>query len=44
VDALPANTHLRVLVYGDNALSEAFTRERLLPAVRANAWLEAMIE
>jgi hypothetical protein len=44
VDALPANTHLRVLVYGDNDITEAFERERLLPAVRANPWLEAKLE
>jgi hypothetical protein len=44
VDALPSNTHLRLLVYGDNAITEAFERERLLPAVRANAWLEAKLE
>jgi hypothetical protein len=43
-DALPANTHLRVLVYGDNDITEAFERERLLPAVRANPWLEAKLE
>jgi hypothetical protein len=41
VDALPANTHLRVLNCRDNRLSDAFTHERLLPAVRANPWLEA---
>jgi hypothetical protein len=44
VDALPANTHLRVLRCNYNGSSEAFKRERLLPAVRANAWLEAKIE
>jgi hypothetical protein len=44
VDALPANTHLRVLDCRHNFLSEPFKHERLLPAVRANAWLEAMIE
>jgi hypothetical protein len=43
VDALPANTHLRVLGCGSNRMSEAFKLERLLPAVRANAWL-AMID
>jgi hypothetical protein len=40
VDALPANTHLRVLDCRYNQLSEAFKRERLLPAVRANPWLK----
>jgi hypothetical protein len=44
VDALPGNTHLRVLVYGDNAITDAFERDRLLPAVRANPWLEAKDE
>jgi hypothetical protein len=43
VDALPANTHLRVLVYGENDTTDAFERERLLPAVRANPWLEAKL-
>ncbi len=41
VDALPHNTHLRVLDCSVNELSEAFKRDRLLPVVRANAWLEA---
>jgi hypothetical protein len=44
LDALAGNTHLRVLHCRFNGLSEAFKRERLLPAVRANAWLEAKIE
>jgi hypothetical protein len=45
VDALPANTHLRVLDCRNNPLlSDAFMRERLLPAVRANPWLEATVE
>jgi hypothetical protein len=44
VDALPSNTHLRVLDCGNNGVSEAFMRERLLPAVRANPWLEAKLE
>jgi hypothetical protein len=43
VDSLPANTHLRVLKCGRNELSEAFMRDRLLPAVRANAWLQATV-
>jgi hypothetical protein len=43
-DALPANTHLRVLHCRVNGLSEAFMLERLLPAVRANAWLEALVD
>jgi hypothetical protein len=41
VDALPQNTHLRSLECRMNHLSEAFKRDRLLPAVRANAWLQA---
>ncbi len=39
-DALPQNTHLRLLdLAGSVIVSEAFSRERLLPAVRANASL-----
>jgi hypothetical protein len=41
-DALPANTHLRTLKCEANALSDAFVRERLLPAVRANASLHKL--
>jgi hypothetical protein len=41
VDALPHNTHLRVLACSGNAGSAKFMRTRLRPAVRANAWLEA---
>ncbi len=44
LDALAGNTHLRVLQCNYNGLSEAFKRERLLPAVRANAWLKAKLE
>jgi hypothetical protein len=40
-DALPHNTHLRVLNCSRNDLSEAFRRDRLLPAVRANPGLKA---
>jgi hypothetical protein len=43
VDALPLNTHLRVLDCGGNQLSAAFMRDRLLPAVRANAWLQVTL-
>jgi hypothetical protein len=41
VDALPGNTHLRKLLLSEEAhgMSEAFARDRLLPAVRANASL-----
>jgi hypothetical protein len=40
VDALPRNTHLQLLRYGGNGMSEAFVRERLLPAVREGVlWL-----
>jgi hypothetical protein len=42
-DALPHNTHLRVLDCSNNRMSEAFKRDRLLPAVRANAWLQATL-
>ncbi len=41
-DALPANTHLRTLTCEDNLLSDAFMRERLLPAVRANSSLREL--
>jgi hypothetical protein len=44
MDALPHNTHLRVLDCSDNGLSEAFKRNRLLPAVRVNPWLQALVE
>jgi hypothetical protein len=40
--ALPANTHLRTLNCGHNALSDAFLRETLLPAVRANSSLREL--
>jgi hypothetical protein len=40
VDALPHNTHLRLLDCRWSIVSEAFKRDRLLPAVRANSWLE----
>ncbi len=42
VDALSHNnTHLRRLDCRTNDLSDAFKRNRLLPAVRANTWLQA---
>jgi hypothetical protein len=40
--ALPANTHLRTLDCRYNALSDAFVRDSLLPAVRANASLHKL--
>ena len=39
-EALPANTHLRVLDVGGNRMSGALLRSRLLPALRANTSLE----
>ncbi len=42
VDALPANTHLQTLLFGEVTASAAFLRERLLPAVRANASLKRL--
>jgi hypothetical protein len=39
MDALPRNTHLRTLWIDDNGMSEAFARDVLLPAVRANTSL-----
>ncbi len=41
-DALPANTHLRALDCECNELSDAFVRDALLPAVRANASLRKL--
>jgi hypothetical protein len=38
-EALPANTHLRVLSCMDTSLSNAFVAEELLPAVQANSGL-----
>jgi Leucine-rich repeat (LRR) protein len=42
VEALRHNTHLTKLNCTNNDLSEAFARERLLPAVRANAGLHEL--
>jgi hypothetical protein len=42
VAALPANTHLRALQCNGSALSAAFARDALLPAVRANASLREL--
>jgi hypothetical protein len=39
MDALPRNTHLRTLDISFNRMSEAFARDVLLPAVRANTSL-----
>jgi hypothetical protein len=39
VDALPLNHHLRKLDVAYNRMSEAFARERLLPALRTNTTL-----
>jgi hypothetical protein len=41
VDALPANTHLLELDVHANGISDAFARDRLLPAVRANSGLRS---
>jgi hypothetical protein len=38
-DALPRNSHLRALYVSRNSMSEAFARDVLLPAVRANTSL-----
>jgi hypothetical protein len=43
VDALRGNRHLRRLDMTQNDLSEAFTRERLLPAVQANTGLRYLV-
>jgi hypothetical protein len=42
LDALQHNHHLRWLNLGDVDISEAFARERLLPAVRANMSLRSL--
>jgi len=42
MEALPLNRHLRTLDVSDNNMSEAFARERLLPAVRANTTLREL--
>ncbi len=44
VDALPHNTHLRRLDLRLSGFSDAFKHDRLLPAVRANAWLQALVD
>jgi hypothetical protein len=41
-DALPAHTRLRALTCHDNGLSEAFVRDRVLPAVRASRSLRQL--
>jgi hypothetical protein len=41
-DALPANTHLRTLSCSGKKLSDAFARDTLLPAVRANSGLRKL--
>jgi hypothetical protein len=43
VRALPHNTHLRTLNVSWNDISDAFARNELLPAVRANTSLRALI-
>ena len=42
VQALPLNHHLRELDMSENSMSEAFARERLLPAARANTSLREL--
>jgi hypothetical protein len=43
LDALPANTHLRVLHCSDNDMSAPFARDALLPAIRANGSLRELV-
>jgi hypothetical protein len=43
VDALRYNTHLRTLVCNSNGVTEAFARDRLLPAVQANGSLQKLV-
>jgi hypothetical protein len=42
-EALPRNTHLRTLMCEYNGMSQAFARDRLLPAVRANTSLRVLV-
>jgi hypothetical protein len=42
IEALPANAHLRELDISYNGMSEAFARDVLLPAVRANTSLRTL--
>ncbi len=42
-EALPANSHLRELNFSDIPITDAFGRDVLLPAVRANASLRTLI-
>jgi hypothetical protein len=43
LSALPANTHLRALDVTRNHMSQAFTRDVLLPAVRANTSVRRLV-
>jgi hypothetical protein len=43
MEALPRNTHLCKLYLSGNAMSEAFARDVLLPAVRANVSLTQLV-
>jgi hypothetical protein len=43
VDALPQNNHLRMLVCERNEITEGFVRNRLRPAVQANASLRKLV-
>ena len=43
MDALPHNQHLRALDISNTGASEAFSRDRLLPAVRINTSLRALL-
>jgi hypothetical protein len=43
MDALPRNTHLRDLYLSGDGMSEAFARDVLLPAVRANTTLTQLL-
>jgi hypothetical protein len=43
LEALPRNAHLRTLYLHGNGMSDAFARDVLLPAVRANTSLTALL-
>ena len=42
MDALPHNHHLRVLSISHTGASQAFSRDRTLPAIRANTSLREL--
>jgi hypothetical protein len=43
VDALPRNTHLRLLDCAETDMSNTFVHDRFLPAIRANTSLRELV-